>query len=229
MLKHATNHTQSRWQQAEKTVTEKQKPYKILKYPPAYLDGYLAINGCLSEYCIPIEFYKENGEKWVYGFQGEIEKGIEIIDLKDNRYFFISTNNELNTNYIVDVETINPIKEIDYVSEILKYKNKLILILSSNSIAIVNEPNDIEYIESLCWDGIRNNRIENGILKGQLYDWSNRDYGDKYNKTNYELDLETLIIKKGKDLLQKSDSIKKVEIKKTKVENRKWWELWKTE
>ncbi|UPS92072.1 MULTISPECIES: hypothetical protein [Flavobacteriaceae] len=210
-------------------MTEKEKPYKVLKYPPAYLDGYLAINGCLSEYCIPIEFYKENGEKWVYGFQGEIEKGIEIIDLKDNRYFFISTKNELNTNYIVDVETINPIKEIDYVSEILKYKNKLILILSSNSIAIVNEPNDIEYIESLCWDGIRNNRIENGILKGQLYDWSNRDYGDKYNKTNYELDLETLIIKKGKDLLQKSDSIKKAEIKKTKVENRKWWELWKTE
>lgn len=210
-------------------MTENENPYKILKYPPAYLDGYLAINGCLSEYCIPIEFTKNNGEKWVYGFPGEIEKGIEIIDLKDNRYFFTSTTNELNTNYIIDVETINPIKEIDYVSEILKYKSKLILILSSNSIAIVNDPNDIEYIESLCWDGIRNNRIENGILKGQLYDWNNRDYGEKYNKTNYELDLETLIVKKGKDLLQKSDSIKKAEIKKAKVEKRKWWELWKTE
>ena len=43
------------------------------------MDGYLAINGCLSEYCIPIEFTKNNGEKWVYGFHGEIEKGIEII------------------------------------------------------------------------------------------------------------------------------------------------------
>tara|TARA_R110002124_G_C8903756_1_gene510025 strand:+ start:913 stop:1545 length:633 start_codon:yes stop_codon:yes gene_type:complete len=210
-------------------VTENQNPYKILKYPPAYMDGYLAINGCLSEYCIPIEFTKNNGEKWVYGFHGEIEKGIEIIDLKDNRYFFISTTNELNTNYIVDVETINPIKEIDYVSEILKYKSKLILILSSNSIAIVNEPFDIEYIESLCWDGIRNNRIENGVLKGQLYDWNNSDSGEKYDKTNYELDLKTLILRKGKELERKQVPMKKMKLERAEVKKQKWWKIWKTE
>jgi len=72
-------------------VTENEKSYKILKFPPAYLDGYLAINGSLSEYCIPIEFTKNNEEKWVYGFEGEIEKEIKIINLKDKRYFLIST------------------------------------------------------------------------------------------------------------------------------------------
>ena len=205
-------------------MTENEKPYKILKYAPSYLDGYLAINGCLSEYCIPIEFTKSNGEKWVYGFQGEIEKGIEIINLKNNRYFLIATINELNTNYIVDIETINPIKEIDYVSEILRYDNELVLILSSNSIAVIKEPNDIRYIRNLCWDGIRNNRIENGILKGQLYDWNNRNTGEKYDKTEYEIDLTTLILKKGKELEHKRVPIKKVEVEKPK-----WWELWKTE
>ena len=205
-------------------MTENENPYKILKYPPAYLDGYLAINGCLSEYCIPIEFTKNNGDKWVYGFQGEIEKGIKIIDLKDNRYFLISTINELNTNYIVDIEIINPIKEIDYVSEILKFNKDIILILSSNSIAIIKEPNDTKYIEDLCWDGIKNNRIENGVLKGQLYDWNNNNSGEKYNKTEYELDLNTLILKKGKELEQKP-----IPIKKVKVEKPKWWKIWKTE
>ncbi len=210
-------------------MTENKNPYKILKYPPAYLDGYLAINGCLSEYCIPIEFTKNNGEKWVYGFQGEIEKRIEIINIKDNRYFLISTANELNTNYIVDIETINPIKEIDYVSEKLKYNNELILILSSNSIAIIKEPNEIQYIESLCWDGIRNNRIENGTLKGQLYDWNNSNSGEDYDKTNYELDLKTLILRKGKELEHKPVPIKKVEVEKVKVEKPKWWKIWETE
>jgi hypothetical protein len=210
-------------------VTENKNPYKILKYPPAYLDGYLAINGCLSEYCIPIEFTKNNGEKWVYGFEGEIEKEIEIINLKDNRYFFISTINELNTNYIVDLETVNPIKEIDYVSEKLKYNNELILILSSNSIAIIKEPNEIKYLENLCWDGIRNNRIENGVLKGQLYDWNNSDSGEEYDKTNYELDLKTLILRKGKELERKQVPIKKMKLEKVEVKKQKWWKIWKTE
>ena len=181
-------------------MTENETPYRILKYPPAYMDGYLAINGCLSEYCIPIEFTKNNGEKWVYGFHGEIEKEIEIINLKDNRYFLISTVNELNTNYIVDIEKINPINEIDYVSEKLKHKDDLILFLSSNSIAIIKEPDEIKYIRTYNWDGIKNNRIENGILKGQLYDWNSNDNGEKYIKTNYELDLKTLILRKGKEL-----------------------------
>tara|TARA_R110002012_G_scaffold179330_5_gene344956 strand:+ start:1077 stop:1700 length:624 start_codon:yes stop_codon:yes gene_type:complete len=207
-------------------VTEIKNPYKILKYPPAYMDGYIAINGCLSEYCIPIEFTKDNGEKWVYGFHGEIEKEIEIINLKDNRYFLISIVNELNTNYIVDIETINPINEIDYVTEKLKFNNELILILSSNSIAIIKEPNEIKYIQTLCWDGIRNNRIENGVLKGQLYDWNNSDSGEKYDKTNYELDLKTLILKKGKELEQKTVQIKKLNAEKVKVEKPKWWKIW---
>ena len=210
-------------------MTENEDPYKILKYPPAYLDGYLAIKGCLSEYCIPIEFTKNNGDKWVYGFEGEIEKEIEIINLNDNRYFFISTINELNTNYIVDLETVNPIKEIDYVSEKLKYNNELILILSSNSIAIIKEPNEIKYIENLCWDGIRNNRIENGVLKGQLYDWNNSDSGEEYDKTNYELDLKTLILRKGKELERKQVPIKKMKLEKVEVKKQKWWKIWKTE
>lgn len=190
------------------------------------MDGYLAINGCLSEYCIPIEFTNNTGEKWVYGFQGEIEKEIEIIDLKDNRYFLISTINELNTNYIVDIEIINPINEIDCVTEKLKFNNELILILSSNSIAIIKEPNEIKYIETLCWDGIRNNRIENGVLKGQLYDWNNSDSGEKYNKTNYELDLKTLILRQGKELEQKSVPTKKLKSENLKVEKPKWWKIW---
>ncbi len=193
------------------------------------MDGYLAINGCLSEYCIPIEFTKNNGEKWVYGFHGEIEKEIKIIDLKDNRYFLISTINELNTNYIVDIETINPINEIDYVTEKLEFNNELILILSSNSIAIIKEPNEIKYIENLCWDGIRNNRIENGVLKGQLYDWNNSDSGEEYDKTNYELNLKTLILRKGKELEHKKVPIKKMEVEKAKAEKQKWWKIWKTE
>ncbi len=207
-------------------MTENQNPYKILKYPPAYMDGYLAINGCLSEYCIPIEFTKNNGEKWVYGFHGEIEKEIEIINLKDNRYFLISTVNELNTNYIVDIETINPINEIDYVSEKLKYNNDLILILSSNSIAVIKQPNEIKYIQTLNWDGIRNNRIENGILKGQLYDWNNSESGEQYDKTDYELDLNTMLFKRGKELEQKSVPIKKLNDENLKAEKTKWWKIW---
>ncbi len=211
-----------------KKVTKNENPYKILKYPPAYLDGYLAINGCLSEYCIPIEFYKKNGKKWVYGFEGEIDKEIKIINIKDNRYFLISTENELNINYIVDVETINPIEEISYVSEKLRYNDVLILILSSNSIVIIKDPNNIKYIESLCWDGIKNNRIENGILKGQLYNWNSSDVGEDYTKTDYELDLKTLIFKKGKELELKPATIKKVELGKVNTEKQKWWKIWKT-
>lgn len=204
-------------------MTEKNNPYKILKYPPAYLDGYLAINGCLSEYCIPIEFTKKNGEKWVYGFQGEIEKKIKIFNLKDNRYFLISTVNELNINYIVDIEIINPIDEIWYVAEILEYKKIYILILGSNSIAIIKGPNDIRYIQTLCFDGIKNNRIENGVLKGQLYDWNIKDSEEGYDKTDYELDLKTLILKKGKELEHKP-----IQTKKATFEKPKWWEIWKT-
>tara|TARA_R110002111_G_scaffold260707_3_gene332537 strand:- start:29 stop:652 length:624 start_codon:yes stop_codon:yes gene_type:complete len=207
-------------------MTENETPYRILKYPPAYMDGYLAINGCLSEYCIPIEFTKNNGEKWVYGFHGEIEKEIEIINLKDNRYFLISTVNELNTNYIVDIEKINPINEIDYVSEKLKHKDDLILFLSSNSIAIIKEPDEIKYIRTYNWDGIKNNRIENGILKGQLYDWNSNDNGEKYIKTNYELDLKTLILRKGKELERKQVPMKKMKIEKVEVKKQKWWKIW---
>lgn len=200
-------------------MTEIKIPYKILKFPPAYLDGYLAINGCLSEYCIPIEFTKSNGEKWVYGFQGEIEKPIKIIDIKENRYFLISTDNYLKIVYLIDIETINPINEIQYVAQILEYKNLIILILDTNSIAIIKEPNEIQYFEHLCWDGIRENRIENGILKGTLYDWKK----DKdYNKTDYELDLNTLTFKRVNELNPKHNLHTKPEVKK-----HNWWEIWK--
>ena len=71
----------------------------------------------------------------------------------------------------------------------------------------------------MCWDFIEDIKLENGIIHGVLNDYN---ASDKYDKTDFIIDLKTFELTKPKKEFQKKENS---EIKKSN--SKKWWEIWK--
>ena len=183
---------------------KKNESYRILKYPPSYLGNYLSIRGDVTDSGIPVEFIKNNGDKWVYIFSHIGDKPIQIFNIGENQYFLVIIS---GIAYITDKENENSIKEIACgISEIFETKRQIILI-ENYSIIIIENVNKIKHFQSSNFSDIRENRIENGVLKGVL------DYN--FQKTKYEIDLQNL------EFNRISETNKNTET------NRKWWQIMK--
>ena len=173
-------------------MTEKDKSYKILEFLPPYSENYLSIRGDVSDSGIPIEFIKNNGEKWVYNFSNTLDKSIKIFNLGENQYFLVINS---GVAYTIDKENENSIKEIACgINDFFEIERQIILI-ESYSIIIIENINNIEYFQNSKISDFRENQIENGVLKGVLnYNFVRSDY--QIDLKNLELRINSEVDKK---------------------------------
>jgi len=165
---------------------------------------------------LPVEFTKDDGTKWVANIaQGE-ESFNYINELKNSTEILIISG---GCCYIIDRNKEKSVYDFGYdFKQVIEYNEKFILIGTRN-IAIVHSSEKIERYKDLCWDFIENIKIENGILSGVLNDYN---AWDKYDKTDFIIDLETYELTKPKKKFKP-----KIKVEPKKAELKKWWEIWK--
>ena len=166
-------------------------------------------NGNTSE-GLPVEFTKDDGTKWVanieYGKEGfdyinELNNSTEILVISNGCCFIIDRNQEKS------------IKDFGYnFKQVIEFDKKFVLI-GTRDIAIVESAEKIEHFKDLCRDFIEDVSIKNGILSGVLNDFN---AWDKYDRTVFNIDLETYLLTKPKP-----------DVERKRNELKKWWEFWK--
>ena len=169
---------------------------------------------------LPIKFYKEDGTYWV----GNFELGYSNLKFASN---FINSNNIIiiacGICYVINPEFTKPIITFghDY-NTVFQYKSLFILI-GESSITIIESIDNIKHFENLCYDGISEVKLENGILTGILYDFNSS--GD-YDNNLFFLNLETLEITQRK-VSQPKIELKNKNLKRSiNVRDKKWWKFW---
>ncbi|WFO17233.1 hypothetical protein M601_005785 [Cellulophaga baltica 4] len=190
--------------------------FEILKGLPPYGKMYVPIpDGDWSE-GLPVEFTKDDGTKWVANIAKGQESFNYVNELKNTTEILVISYGDC---YIIDRNKEKSICDFGYdFNQVIELNDKFILIGTKN-IAIVESSEKIERFKDLCWDFIEDIKIENGILSGVLNDYN---ASDKYDKTDFNIDLETYELTKPKKKF-----IPKIKAELKKAELKKWWEIWK--
>jgi hypothetical protein len=194
--------------------------YEILKGLPAYGEMYISIpeNG-YSEFSegLAVKFIKNDKTEWIANFETGNSSLKFATKLKDSENVLIIA---CGICFIMNPEETKPKIEFghDY-KNIFEYKNKFILV-GEYSISIVESENKIEHLESLCYDGITNAKLENENIIAVL---SNYDSLGKSYKSDFILNLETIEFKET-ERIQNQTKVENQSV--TKIENKKWWKLW---
>jgi len=197
-------------------MQNQERKFEILKGLPPYGEMYISIpNESFSE-GLPVKFIKDDGNEWIANFDcGESEFNYISKLEKSDKILVIARG----ICYIMNRNRAKPIRNFGYdFKEVLEFESKLILIGQRN-IAIVENSNEIEKYQDLCFDFIKNIRIENRKLKGTLYDYN---ASDSYDKNDFVIDLDTY---EFTNPIPKF--VKKNIMKKTKNKFIKWWKIWK--
>lgn len=190
--------------------------FEILKGLPPYGKMYVPIpEGNLSE-GLPVEITKDDGTKWVANIEYGKEEFNYINELNNPTEILIISK---GCCYIIDRNKEKSITDFGYdFNQVIVHNEKFILIGTRN-ISIVENSEKIKHFKDLCWDFIEDIKFENGILHGVLNDYN---ASDKYDKTDFIIDLKTFELTKPKKEFQKKENS---EIKKS--DSKKWWEIWK--
>ena len=190
--------------------------FEILKGLPPYGKMYVPIpDGNWSE-GLPVEFTKDDGTKWVANIEYG-QEGYDYINALNNLTEILVIAN--GCCYIIDRNKEKSICDFGYdFKQVIEYNKKFVLIGTRN-IAIVENSEKIERYKNLCWDFIEDIKLENGTLSGVLNDYN---ASDKYDKTDFKIDLETYELTKPKKKFKP-----KIKTEPKTTELKKWWEIWK--
>ncbi|RKS03231.1 MULTISPECIES: hypothetical protein [unclassified Flavobacterium] len=184
------------------------RKFEILDGLPAHGDMYISIpeNGYkqFSE-GLAVKFIRKDNSEWVGNFERGNSQLRFASEIKDSTNILIIA---FGICYIIDIENVKPIIEfgLDY-KEVFEYKNLFVLI-GECSISVVEDIDKINHFEHLCFDGITNVELGDGILRGVLNEFCQSTKG--LDKSNFTLNLETFDFNETPQI----------------VLNKKWWKIW---
>ena len=195
--------------------------FEILKGLPAYGEMYISIpeNG-YSEFSegLAVKFIKNDKTEWIANF----ETGNS--SLKFGKEFKNSQNVLIiacGICYLMNPNEIKPKVEFgNDFEKIFEYKKKFILV-GKYSISIIEDIDKIIHFDDLCYDGIKNVKVENDNLIGIL---NNYDSNGEELESDFILNLENLKFQEieKRRILQNENLIKR----ENKIENKSWWKIW---
>ena len=195
--------------------------FEILKGLPAYGEMYISIpeNG-YSEFSegLAVKFVKNDNTEWIANFEtgwSSLKFGTE---LKNSQNVLIIA---CGICYLMNPNENKPKVEFgNDFEKVIEYKNKFILV-GKYSISIVEDIDKIIHFDDLCYDGIKNVKVENDNLIGIL---NNYDSNGEELESDFILNLENLKFQEieKRRILQNENLLKR----ENKIENKSWWKIW---
>jgi hypothetical protein len=174
-------------------VTEDGKPY--------YSEGFV------------VRFFKSNGENWVANFKPGFKSFSNVFDFRDSENLIVIAG---GLGYIMHPDNEKPIEvfgaAIDYAIGLNEEK----IIASDDTQVMEISPTGQQWISPrIAWDGIKEIRIENGVLTGLSYD----PMDDNNEWVPFSINLTTKQIESGSYRRYYTDNGQP-------IEKRKWWKVW---
>jgi len=195
--------------------------FEILKGLPAYGEMYISIpeNG-YSEFSegLAVKFVKNDNSEWIANFEIGLSSLKFGKELKNSQNVLIIA---CGICYLMNPNEIKPKVEFgNDFEKVFEYQNKFILV-GKYSISIVEDFDKIIHFDDLCYDGIKNVKIENENLIGIL---NNYDSNGEELESDFILNLENLKFQEieKRRILQNENFLKQ----ENKIENKSWWKIW---
>ncbi|TGL31630.1 hypothetical protein EHQ52_17030 [Leptospira koniambonensis] len=114
-----------------------------------------------------VKFIKDDGTFWVGNFAGGFSNLKCVVEFFDTNYILVCAQGIV---YIIDPNILKPIEILfSSIELILKFEDLLIL---HDPVNVYFLNSNFDYWDSgrISWDGIKELRIENDIIKGLSYD-----------------------------------------------------------
>jgi hypothetical protein len=165
--------------------------YEILEHLPSYGPMYIPItrNGepFYSE-GYAIRFFKSDGKDWVANFEMGWTDLKEVIELSNTSNLLVIAN---GTCYLMDPNDTNPIEAfgVGYVA-IFKASMQRYVLQDQTDLTIVEADGQHWYTERISWDGLKDLKVENNIVKGLSFD--PRKDSDEWTSFTYDIDKKLL-------------------------------------
>ena len=195
--------------------------FEILKGLPAYGEMYISIpeNG-YSKFSegLAVKFLKNDNSEWIANFEIGLSSLKIGKELKNSQNVLIIA---CGICYLMNPNEIKPKVEFgNDFEKVFEYQNKFILV-GKYSISIVEDIDKIIHFDDLCYDGIKNVKIENENLIGIL---NNYDSNGEELESDFILNLENLKFQEieKRRILQNENLLKR----ENKIENKSWWKIW---
>ena len=195
--------------------------FEILKGLPAYGEMYISVpeNG-YSKFSegLAIKFIKNDNTTWTANFEigwSSLQFGKELNNSENILIIACGICYLMNPN-----ETKPKVVFGNDFEKVFEYKNKFILI-GKYSISIVEDIDKINHFDDLCYDGIKNVKIENNNLIGII---NNYDSDGKEIESDFILNLESFKFEEINErrIIQNEYLLKS----ENKSKNKNWWKIW---
>lgn len=208
---------------------EEKKKYEILNSLPAYGPMYIPISRSGKEFAsegFVIKFFKDDGTEWVANFATGwgIDKVFEYP--KENLIVVFAGG----IGYVMNPNNEKPIKIIGSITNEVFQNNIGELICIDNTGIQIFDPKttSIWISETISWDGFKELKFENGIIKGKSFDPTNSI--QEWSDFSFNVESKEVIGGSVREVLERAPQLEmknRIEVKTKASKKQPWWKVWK--
>ena len=185
------------------------KKYEILDALPTYGPMYIPVTENDETFYsegFPVRFYKSDGTDWVANFKPGGTDLKKIYELKDTPNLLVIA---CGTCYLMNPDETKPISVfgVGYAT-VLKTQDGKLILQDDTDLTIIETNGNHWDTERISWDGLKDLKIENHIVRGLSFDPMN----DADEWVNFTFDIDTKVLTGG--------SYHRYDNKKP------WWKIW---
>ncbi len=209
----------------------REKRFEILEGLPPYGPMYIPIttdNGPFFSEGYVVRFFKSDGTDWVANFKPGWTNYYDIFDYPDHDTTIVIAG---GLGYVMSTENETPKSSFGITINNVIQRNDGSLICADDTHILLLDYQSGDFWESdrISWDGIRDLKLDENIVKGQSYDPTNsiKPWAD------FSIDLNTKEIHGGsfQETLKNNPHLEAnktglIKEKQHDEKKKRWWKIW---
>lgn len=196
-------------------ATDKRK-FQILDALPAYGPMYIPVTEDGKPYYsegFVVKFFKTNGDNWVANFQPGLKRFSEVFDFRNSNKLIVIAG---GLGYVMDPDSVKPIGTFGAsLDNAIRLNEDKIIASDDTLVREISSTGEQWRSPRISWDGIKEIKLENGLLTGLSYDPMNDD--DEW--VPFSINLTTRDIEGGSYRRYYTNNGQP-------IQKKKWWKMW---
>jgi hypothetical protein len=192
------------------------KKFEILDALPTYGPMYVPVTEDGKPYYsegFVVRFFKSTGDNWVANFKLGFKSFSDVFDFKDSENLVVIAG---GLGYVMHPDNEKPIRTFGCsIEKVIRHDEEKLIASDDTQIIEITANGDQWISPRIAWDGIKDIKIENGLLTGLSFD----PMDDNNEWVPFSINLTTKQIESGSYRRYYTDNGQP-------IKKNKWWKVW---